>query len=649
MECSIGDVRSQTCYTFGTWDYVVFSSLFVISGGIGLYFAYTSRTNEEDKEDYLLAGRNLPAFPVSLSMTASFMSAIAVLGLPSEFYIFGTMFWWYALSFLLMAIVMSEVYIPIFYRLKITSTYEYLEIRFNRPVRLLATTVYIINSSLYVGVVIYAPSLALNAVTGLGIWWSVALTAGVCMFYTSLGGMKAVVWTDVFQCLVMWIGLVAVIARASVLLGGFNNMWQIASDGGRIQFENFDIDPRMRHTFWTISLGGTLYWIGTYGTTQTMAQRYISCKSENQARLAVHLNVIGLWIVLLLVGFAGLFMYAYYAGCDPYSKQWVGATDQLMPYFVLEILHDYPGLPGIFVCSAFSGTLSTVSSATNAMATVTLEDFITPFKKLSAKKTLILSKVLVVIYGLLCTIMAVLTSQLGTILEVAFSINSIVAGGMTGLFTLGMLLPWCNSYGAFSGLLSGLAMCIWVYVGSTIYPPTSEMLQILPLCTDNCNGTSSSCGISDIETTYAPYVETTIVTYNATTPTDVRPPIAELYSVSYLYYNIIGFLTTIIVGLVVSFATGYQEPSLLPPETIRPIFDHLLFRWLPKKVRRFLWCGVRHDREEEDQVVKDECDVDFTYKSLGDSTEAEIHIGKTISDNSFNITLPEKNSITTRL
>lgn len=597
--CENGNTRNQLCYDFVAWDYVVFALLFIISGGIGVFFAVRSRNKTDDADDYLLGGRKMSAVPVSLSLSASFMSAITVMGTPAEFYIYGTMFWYYAVAYLMVAVIVSEIYIPVFYRLRITSIYEYLELRFGQSVRVLATTVYILNTVIYVGICIYAPALALNEVTGLGIWWSVVVTAVVCTFYTTLGGLKAVVWTDVFQCMVMWIGFVAVLIRGSIVLGGFDKIWQTAEEGERIKFDDFRFDPTIRHTFWSITIGGTFLWTGTYGTTQSMVQRYLSCKSEKHARGAVFLNVIGLWIILILVGFSGLTMYAYYAGCDPYTQGWIGATDQLMPYFVLELLHDYPGLPGVYVCAAFSGTLSTVSTGINAMSTVTVEDYIKPFKQLDQRKSVILSKIFVIVYGVVCMLMAVLASQLGGVLQAALSINGLVGGAMVGLFTLGMILPWCNTIGAFVGLVCGLASATWVYVGSTVYPPPPEKVNRLTLCTNMCNSTADvSCGFNPIEndniTSTSGYFTTTEATTTQT------PPIAVFYSVSYCYYPVIGFCVTVVIGMITSFLTGYQHPSEVHPGTIRPVFDHPVFCWLPEKVRRFLWCGVRHDEEKYD-------------------------------------------------
>ncbi|RMB97852.1 hypothetical protein DUI87_25330 [Hirundo rustica rustica] len=262
----------------------------------------------------------------------------------------------------------------------ITSTYEYLELRFNKIVRLAATLIYILQTILYTGIVVYAPSLALNQVTGFDLWGSVSATGIVCTFYCTLaektvmkielknkalkprkdnqqGGLKAVVWTDAFQMIVMVAGFVTVLIRGTSLNGGSTKVWEDAHEGSRLNIFDFDVDPLRRHTFWTIVIGGTFTWLGLYGVNQSTIQRCISCKSEKHAKLALYLNLLGLWIVLVCAVFCGLVMYSHYKSCDPWTAAFISAPDQLMPYFVMDIFSSMPGVPGLFVACAFSGTL----------------------------------------------------------------------------------------------------------------------------------------------------------------------------------------------------------------------------------------------------------------------------------------------------
>ncbi|KFQ86253.1 Sodium-coupled monocarboxylate transporter 2, partial [Phoenicopterus ruber ruber] len=404
---------------FVAWDYVVFAALFLVCASIGVFFAVKERKKKTSKE-FLVGGRQMSCGPIAFSLTSSFMSAVTVLGTPSEVYRYGASFILFFLSYALVIIFTAELFLPVFYRSGITSTYEYLELRFNKIVRLAATLIYILQTILYTGIVVYAPSLALNQVTGFDLWGSVVATGVVCTFYCTLGGLKAVVWTDAFQMTVMVAGFVTVLVRGTALNGGSTKVWEDAYEGSRLNIFDFDVDPLRRHTFWTIVIGGTFTWLGLYGVNQSTIQRCISCKSEKHAKMALYLNLLGLWTVLVCAVFCGLVMYSHYKSCDPWTADFISAPDQLMPYFVMDIFSSMPGVPGLFVACAFSGTLSTVAASINALATVTLEDLVKKgFPNLSEKMSTWISKGLCVLYGALCTSMAAAASLLGGVVQVS--------------------------------------------------------------------------------------------------------------------------------------------------------------------------------------------------------------------------------------
>uniref|UniRef100_A0A673BG42 Solute carrier family 5 member 8 n=1 Tax=Sphaeramia orbicularis TaxID=375764 RepID=A0A673BG42_9TELE len=521
--------------SFAMGDYVVFALMLVMSAAVGIYYAWVDR-DQRSSADFLMGGRRLTALPVSLSLTASFMSAITVLSNPAEVYRYGASIGFFAISYVLTMIVTSEIFLPVFYRLAITSTYEYLELRFNRATRLLGTMLFIVQTILYTGIVIYAPALALNQVTGMDLWGALISTGVVCTFYCTLGGLKAVVWTDVFQVGVMLAGFLAVIIRSVVLQGGVIAIISDSQQGGRLNFWDFDINPLRRHTFWTITIGGTFIWISIYGINQAQVQRYISCKSIGQARLSLYINLLGLCSILLCSVFAGLCLYSVYKSCDPWTAGLISAPDQLMPYLVMDILGNYPGLPGLFVSAAYSGSLSTVSSSINALAAVTVEDLIKPYTQISDRSLSRISKGLSLLYGMLCIGMAGLASVMGGILQAVISIFGVIGGPLLGLFTLGILCPFANSKGALVGVMSGLIVSLWVGIGAHIYPAPPEMRRPLSLITAGCNFTT--------------------VNWTSTALTSGSVLEDNWYSLSYMYFSPIGTIITVTVGLIVSLLSG---------------------------------------------------------------------------------------------
>ncbi|XP_063164171.1 sodium-coupled monocarboxylate transporter 1-like [Candoia aspera] len=532
---------------FSAWDYVVFGAMLFISAGIGVYYAFAGG-GQNTRESFLMGGRRMTAFPVALSLTASFMSAVTVLGTPAEIYRFGIMFFFFAITYIVVVVVSAEIFLPVYYRLNITSTYEYLEMRFNKQLRLCGTGLFLILTILYTGIVIYAPALALYQVTGIHLWGAVVGTGIVCTFYCALGGLKAVIWTDVFQAVIMIAGFLAVIIRGTIVQGGFGNIINDTYHGGRLHFWDFNPNPLQRHTFWTIIIGGTFTWLGIYAVNQSQVQRYLSCKNSFQAKLSLYLNLVGLWIILSCAVLCGLIMYSIFKDCDPWTVKCVSAPDQLIPYLVLEILQNYPGMTGLFVACAYSGTLSTVSSSISALAAVTVEDLIKPYFAFSELKLSWISKGMSLFYGAVCIAMAALASVLGALLQAALTIFGMIGGPLLGIFSLGILCPFANSMGTFIGLVCGFVLTIWIGIGSHVYKPLPSRTLPLHLSVTGCNISSVSIGGYAMTPTDLPAL---------VMETSERPVLADyLYSLSYLYLSTVGTLMTVAVGIVVSLLTG---------------------------------------------------------------------------------------------
>nr|XP_008521169.1 PREDICTED: sodium-coupled monocarboxylate transporter 2 [Equus przewalskii] len=594
--------------SFVVWDYVVFAALFIISSGIGVFFAIKERKKATSRE-FLVGGRQMSFGPVALSLTASFMSAVTVLGTPSDVYRFGASFVVFFIAYALVIVFTSELFLPVFYRSGITSTYEYLQLRFNKLVRYAATVIYIVQTILYTGVVVYAPALALNQVTGFDLWGSVFATGIVCTFYCTLGGLKAVVWTDAFQMVVMIVGFLTVLIQGSAYAGGLHNVLEHSRNGSRLNIFDFDPDPLRRHTFWTISVGGTFTWLGIYGVNQSTIQRCISCKTEKHAKLreepvkmvraagvliAGGEDMVGLSLVTYLEpqrhcgGAGGHWEPAHLEALQNVDETHCSAglsESDLMPYFVMEIFPTMPGLPGLFVACAFSGTLSTVAASINALATVTFEDFVKScFPHLSDKLSTWISKGLCLLFGVLCTSMAMAASLMGGVIQAALSIHGMCGGPMLGLFSLGILFPFVNWKGALGGLISGITLSFWVAIGAFIYPAPASKTWPLPLSTDQC------VSLNETEPMSPPALTS-------------RPAIAETwYSLSYLYYSAVGCLGCIAAGIIISFLTGHQSGQDIQPLLIRPVCN--LFCFWSKKYKTLCWCGVQHDTGTEQENLE---------------------------------------------
>ncbi|XP_034387438.1 sodium/iodide cotransporter isoform X2 [Cyclopterus lumpus] len=530
-------------------DYAVFSVMLLVSMAIGLFQALKKRPEDATADDFFTGGRSMPAVPVGLSLCASFMSAVQVLGVPAEASRYGFKFLYMCLGQSISSLLTAYFFMPVFFRLNITSTNQYLKMRFGRGMQLLGSIQFLVATLLYTGIVIYAPALILNQATGLNMWVSLFSYWNHLHLYTTLGGMKAVIWTDVFQIIVMLAGFVAIFIHGTVLIGGPAVMLEIAKNGSRINFNDFSVDPRQRYSFWSLSVGGASVWLSMYGVNQAQVQRYIACRTERDAQWALLVNQVGLCLIVGSAATCGIVMFAYYINCDPLQSGRISAPDLYMPYFVLDIFRNHPGFPGLFLSCAYSGTLSTASTSINAMAAVTMEDLLKPRLLLMTQKKLILvSKGLSFLYGVSCITVAALASFLDWgVLQGSFTIMGVVSGPLLGVFILGMFVPATNRLGAFSGILVGFCVSLWLAIGSSLYPPSEETMGVLP-------SYAGECGPSNITLNSSPpQNQHSISTLHYP---DDQGGLLNFYALSYLYYGAMATSSVVLVGLIVSYATG---------------------------------------------------------------------------------------------
>ncbi|XP_066154318.1 putative sodium-dependent multivitamin transporter [Euwallacea fornicatus] len=560
---------------FGVWDYVILVLVLLISSSIGIYYRFTGGKQKTVRE-YLLADQNLSVYPVAISLMASFMSAITILGVSGENYMFGFQFILIYLGHLVFTPVAVYLYLPVFFRLQTTSAYKYLELRFGRSSRLAASLAYTLQMTLYTGVVIYAPALALEALTGIHRVTAVMTTGLVCTFYSTIGGMKAVVMTDVFQSLLMFIGVFSVIGSAIATHGGISEIWKIASKGNRTDIWNFNPDPTVRHSWLSLILGGGVLFLSLYGVNQTQIQRYLTVRDLKRAQKALWLN----WPIFCLLGvttsFAGLAIYSKYSTCDPLKAGYITSMDQLMPYYVVDTMGHIPGLAGLFVAGIFSATLSTVSAILNSVAAVAMEDYYKPFRaylhksELSPKSAATLTKCIALVYGLICLGMAFLVQHLGAILKASLTIFGAVGGPVLGFFTLGMFTRMANEVGSLLGLLCGMIVAMWVAFAPK--PP----LRPLPSSLHGC--AAGSFNVTSIK-------KLQII------PRDFP----WLYRVSYLYNGVIGLVVTFVVGYIASLIARQITRKTIKDENYDPnLFARPLARDLP----------IRRDEKGEFQLVR---------------------------------------------
>ncbi|GAB1864998.1 Sodium-coupled monocarboxylate transporter 1 [Camponotus japonicus] len=541
-------------------DWLVFALMLFISAAAGLW--HFKRAQKSNTQDYLLGGRSLGLFPVSASLVASFISGVTILGTPAEIYNFGTQYWITIISIFFSGIVVATVYLPVFTTLQLNSVYEYLEIRFDRNVRILVSFIFVFDAILYQSIVIYVPALALNQVSGINIYLIGSIVCLVCVFYTVLGGIRAVVWTDALQVGVMIAGAITVAALGTYQLGGMSEIWNKAVDAGRIQFLNFDPSPYTRHTFWTVLIGSWIYCTAYISVNQTMVQRYKSLESTRKSQLSIAIFTISVMMFISICCWCGLVLLAWWSPpkCDPRVSGLITADDQLLPAYVMEIAGHLHGIPGLFISGVFGAALSSLSVGFNSTSVVILEDFIMGcFKmKLSDRCSTIFVKILVVLFGLLAFSFLFLIEKLGGVLSVTNSLAAIAAGTSFGVFTLGLLFPWANSKGAFIGAIAGFAIAGWASFGANA-AVGSGLIVPKKLPVPPCSGDINHDFVNQFE---------------RSSEDNVFP----LYRLSYHWVAPLGTLVVLVIGGLVTWITGARNPSSIDKNLLSPV----IHRWLPR-------------------------------------------------------------------
>ncbi|XP_072389015.1 putative sodium-dependent multivitamin transporter [Diabrotica undecimpunctata] len=536
---------------FGLWDYVVIAIVLLISSSIGIYYRFTGG-KQKTAQEYLLADKNMSITPVAFSLMASFMSAITLLGVSSENYSYGIQFIVINFSYGIFTFIAAYYYLPVFFKLQATSAYEYLERRFGKTARLAASLSYTLQMTLYMGVVLYAPALVLEALTGISKLSAILSVGIVCTFYSTIGGMKAVLVTDVFQSLLMFAAIFCVIINGWVEKGSLAEIWRIAEQHNRTNLLNFSPDPTVRHSWFTLILGGGVTFLSLYGVNQTQVQRYLTVKDLKTAQKALWWNWPILTCLSLSTSFSGLVIFSRYYKCDPVLSKRINSADQLLPYYVVDTMGDIPGLSGLFVAGIFSASLSTISASLNSLSAITVEDYIKPLyltirkKPLSETVSAVQLKLLSLVYGAVCIAVAFLAQFLGGLLQAALTIFGVVGGPLLGLFSLGMFTTMANEEGAVCGLVVGVGMALWMALGAKPPVPLARRL-------DGCENTNVTLPV---------------------TSTQSEKTYLWIHRVSYLYNGLFGLLLTMIIGLFISFAVNklskrprrmYDPNLFIPP------------------------------------------------------------------------------------
>jgi len=400
---------------------------------MGLYFWRRGKTTD----DFFKAGGRIPWWAAGISIFGTQLSALTFMTIPAK--TFGTD-WRYFVGN--MAIVMAApfivlFYLPFFRRLKVTTSYEYLEKRFNLPARLLGSVMFMMFQFGRIGIVLFLPSLALSVVTGIDVSVCIIVMGLLCIFYTALGGIEAVIWTDVLQVIVLMGGaLLCLVLIAFQVPGGWNEVNSIAESAGKFRTFDFRLNITTA-TFWVLVFGGFGGNLASYGADQTVVQRYLTTKDETAARRSIWCNAVLCIPASLLFFMIGSALFAFYKVNPGQVNAAVTRPDAIFPWYIVTQLP--AGVAGLLIAGVFAAAMSSLDSSMNSVATAVTTDFYRRFKpEASDRSCLKLARWVTVVIGVLGTAFALSMAQweIKSLWDEYAAVLGLFLGGLAGLFVL---------------------------------------------------------------------------------------------------------------------------------------------------------------------------------------------------------------------
>ncbi|KAH8294033.1 hypothetical protein KR054_007652, partial [Drosophila jambulina] len=569
---------SQALQHFGIVDYLVFIAMLAVCAVIGFYFGFIEKKQKGKKLagkdgagaagleerrgsealDYLVGGRQMKVFPVALSLVASFVSGISLLGTSTEIYVYGTQYAFILVTLAISGTISWYIFLPVFCNLQLTSTYEYFELRFNKSVRLLGSAFFTGANLIWLPIVIYVPALAFNQVTGINIHVITPIVCLVCIFYTTVGGLKAVVWTDVIQTVIMVGAIFFVIVKGTMDVGGLGVVIQRNFDSGRLEWPELTLDPKVRMSMTAMLVGNLAHNAYNLGCNQIITQRYLSLPGIKQMAQTSFLFIFGLVALMAICMYNGLLLYATYYDCDPLTTKLAVAKDQLVPLLVVQSLSTFPGVPGMFVAGVFSAALSSLSTGMNSLAAVFLEDYIRPLarKPLTEHQTAIIMRLCTVIIGVLSVALVFVVERMGShVMQLSMTIGSVVQGPLLGLFVMGLLCPSIKSRSAIVGSLCSFFFMGWLCLSAQMAINSGEIqFESKPVSVEGC----------DYE-----YEHSLVTPANATFAISLTFA-QQLYNVSFMLYSTMGATVAVITAHLAGFIFGRNKPEDVDIDLLSP-------------------------------------------------------------------------------
>ncbi|MEL6769984.1 MAG: sodium/solute symporter [Bacteroidota bacterium] len=421
---------------------------------------------QASEDDYFVGGRSLKWWAVGLSVMATQTSAISFISVPAFVALRegGGLTWLQYELAVPLAMIAAMVLLSFFRKLELISIYAYLEQRFGPSVRTLLSAVFLLSRGLAVGVMTYATGIVLSVFLGLPLWVTILVIGGVTVVYDFLGGMTAVVYSDVIQMGVLVLGVGVCVWYAADLAGGVGALFAAFPAERATAFDpSTGLGDGGAVPFWGFLIGGFFLYVSYYATDQSQAQRALSTASESATRTSLILNGVARFPLTMLYIALGIAAFAAYQA-DPVLRESIPAErlDYLVPQFVL--LHLPPGLRAVLFAALISAAMSSLDSALNSLSAATMQDFLEDRLPASANR-FTWSRITTVIWGAIVVGFAFVVGGIdATVIESINRIGSTFYGPILAAFAVGLLTRRATTRGVWLGIVAGVGVNVFLWL-----------------------------------------------------------------------------------------------------------------------------------------------------------------------------------------
>jgi solute:Na+ symporter, SSS family len=429
---------------------------------VGRWFARRQTTTEA----YFVARRSIPHWAIGISIYAALITSITFIAYPGS--AFAGDWSEFTPGFMVIGalILVGTVIIPFYRHVVGMSAYEFFEKRFGYKVRAYAGIAFAAGHFSKMGFVIYTLALTIASMTGWNIYLVMLVTGVVTIYYTIIGGLEAVIWTDVIQGFVKVFGIIVCLGFLCVMMpGGIGAAFHLAAENHKFSFGQFNLDLASKNSFWAMTIYGFFLYLQRYTADQTLVQRYLVAKSDREALKGVALGAllcIPAWALFMLIG---TLVWAFYRLSHEALPAGI-AADRVFPYFLATKIP--AGLAGLFMASLLSAAMSMLSSDLNCLAAVGVADYYRKIRPASTdRERLFAGKVIIAVSGTLAFLIATIIAwKSERVLGFYYIVLSIASAGLAGVFLLAFLCPRANRQGAYIGIGAALLFTTWATLTS---------------------------------------------------------------------------------------------------------------------------------------------------------------------------------------